>query len=82
MEKKIQGNPPYKAIGTIGLFIYYSNQYNLEMILIGEYVRRLNAIMFLIISIMSGKSVALVYLQWSPLQTPTESIPGIALNLP
>lgn len=52
------------------------------MILIGEYVRRLNAIMFLIISIMSGKSVALVYLQWSLLQTPTESIPGIAVNLP
>lgn len=42
------------------------------MILTGEHVRKLNAVTLLIISTMSGKSAALVQLQWSPLQTPTD----------
>ena len=38
--------------------------------------------MFLIISIMSGKSVALVLPPMVSVTNTTESIPGIALNLP
>lgn len=42
------------------------------MILIEELIRTLNIVMFLIVSTLSGKSMALVYLQWSPLKTPND----------
>lgn len=54
---------------SIGLFIDYSNQCNLEMIFTQKLIRKLNAVTLLVIDNTSERAVALLYLQWSLLKT-------------